>query len=346
MDARDILVIGASAGGIAALRRLFSEMRLVPTHTSAATVFVVQHMSAGVKSILPDLLTRSGWLPAFHPEDGEPVRPGWIHVAPPDRHLLVKNGHALVRRGALENRTRPAIDPLFRSAAVEYGPRVVGLILSGTQDDGTAGLLAVKRCGGVTLVQDPDDAEWPDMPRNALAHVPVDHCVPLSGMPTLLTRLMAEPSGPPVPIPADIVREAAIPEKEFDTTPEDTDAVGQPSTLVCPECGGSLSEVGDGPLLRYRCKVGHAFSPETLAAAQREAIERALWIALRTHEDRVALFQRLAGNARKHGHERAAKTWVTSAGEAQKSVDLLKRVLMRNVGAGAGEQDATLTADD
>ncbi len=340
MSGRDILVIGASAGGITALRRLFADMPA----SAKPTVFVVQHMSAGVKSVLPELLARCGWLPAFHPRDGEPVRPGCIHIALPDRHLLVKNGRTLVRRGALENRTRPAIDPLFRSAAVEYGPRVIGVILTGTLDDGTAGLLAVKRCGGVAVVQDPDDAEWPDMPRNALAHVPVDHCVPLAGMPALLARLIAEPHGPPVPIPDDIVVEASIPEKEFNTLPEDTDVVGRPSTLVCPDCGGALSEVGDGPLLRYRCKVGHAYSPETLAAAQRESIERALWVALRAHEDRVVLFRRLAGNARKHGHERAAASWTSSADEAQKNVDLLKAVLAGHSGGNAS--DATLAGED
>lgn len=325
MDTRDILAIGASAGGVAALQRLFAAM----PRESVPTVFVVQHVTPSGRSVLPQLLTRAGWLPAFHSVDGEPVRPGWIHVAPPDHHLLVKNGRTLVRRGARENRTRPAIDPLFRSAAVAYGPRVVGVVLTGTLDDGAAGLRAVKRCGGVAVVQDPDDAEWPDMPRNALAHVAVDHCAPLDALPALLARLIDEPAGPAVPIPPDVALEACIPEKEFDIVPNDTDVLGPPSTLTCPECGGSLSEIHDGPLLRFRCKVGHAFSPDTLAEAHREAVERALWVALRTHEDRVILFQRMADKARERGYNRVAAGWTASVAEAQRSVALLRDVLER-----------------
>ncbi|WP_448188022.1 chemotaxis protein CheB [Azospirillum sp. sgz301742] len=333
MDKQHILVIGASAGGVTALRRLFAG---VPAGVSA-TVFVVQHVAASARSQLPQLLARAGWLPAFHPRDGEPVRPGWIHVAPPDRHLLVHDGMVLVRRGARENRTRPAIDPLFRSAAVAYGPRVIGVVLSGLLDDGAAGLRAVKRCGGVAVVQDPDDAEWPDMPRNALAHADVDHCVPLDVMPGLLARLLAEPAGPAVAIPEDIVAEAGIPEKEFDTVPDDTNAVGRPSTLSCPDCGGNLSEIADGTLLRYRCKVGHAYSPEALAEAHNDAVERALWVALRTHEDRVILFERLAENARERGHGRVAESWASSAQEARQSVDLLRGVLTGNAGTANGD---------
>ncbi len=329
LDKRDILVIGASAGGVTALRRLFAAMpQGVP-----AMAFVVQHMAAGGRSVLPQLLERAGWLPAFHPTDGEPVRVGWIHVAPPDHHLLVKDGRTLVRRGARENRTRPAIDPLFRSAAVAYGPRVVGVVLTGTLDDGTAGLLAVKRCGGTAVVQDPDDAEWPDMPRNALAHVAVDHCVPLAAMPALLARLVAEPPGPALGISPEMVVEASIPEKEFATVPEDSKSLGRPSTLSCPDCGGNLYELEDGPLLRYRCKVGHAFSPEALADAHQEAVERAMWVALRTHEDRVILFERMAANARQRGHARVAESWSASATEAQHSVDLLRGVLSRHAAA-------------
>ena len=329
MDMRDILVVGASAGGVSALQRLFAAM----PGESAPTVFVVQHITPSGRSVLPQLLTRAGWLPAFHPADGDPVRPGWVHVAPPDRHLLVRDGRTLVRRGARENRTRPAIDPLFRSAAVAYGPRVVGVVLTGTQDDGAAGLRAVKRCGGVAVVQDPDDAEWPDMPRNALAHAAVDHCVALDALPALLARLAAGPAGPAVPIPPEVALEAGIPEKELDLLPDDTAALGPPSTLSCPECGGNLSEIHDGPLLRFRCKVGHAYSPDTLADAHREAVERALWVALRTHEDRVILFQRLAERARERGHARVAAAWTASAAEAQRNVALLREVLERQAGA-------------
>lgn len=331
MENRDILAIGASAGGVGALQRLFAAM----PRTVSATVFVVQHI-ARTQSVLPALLTRAGWLPAFHPKDGEPVQPGRIHVAPPDHHLLVKDGRTLVRRGARENRCRPAIDPLFRSVAVAYGPRVVGTILTGTLDDGTAGLRAVKRCGGVSVVQDPADAEWPDMPRHALDHVPVDACAPLPGMPALLARLLSEPAGAAVPVPPDVLIEASIPEKEFGTLPEDTGAVGRPSALCCPECGGNLSEIEDGPLLRFRCKVGHAYSPGTLAESHREAVEHAIWVALRTHEDRVVMFRRLAEKARRHGHARTEASWSAAAREAEQTVSLLRDVLARQGSELAG----------
>ncbi|MGQ9371766.1 chemotaxis protein CheB [Azospirillum sp. ST 5-10] len=327
MKGHDILVVGASAGGVAALRTLFATM---PAGT-AATVFVVQHVAPEAMSVLPAILSRSGWLPAFHPRDGEPIRPNHVHVAPPDHHLLVKRDRVLVRRGPKENRTRPAIDPLFRSAAVAFGPRVVGVVLTGLLDDGTAGLHAIKRCGGSTVVQDPADAEWPGMPRNALAHVAVDHCAALADLPDILCRLIHEPPGPPVPVPADIVREAEVAEKEFTTMSDDTQTLGRPTTLSCPDCGGGLSEIADGPLLRFRCQVGHAFSAEALTAAQREEVERALWVALRTHEDRVNLYERLAEHARSAGRTRVATKWDEHRHDARTTVELLRSVLSRVV---------------
>lgn len=336
MDKRDILAIGSSAGGITALRRLFAAM----PRDVMATVFVVQHIGA-THSVLPVLLSRAGWLPAFHPEDGEPVREGWIHVAPPDHHLLVKDGSALVRRGARENRCRPSIDPLFRSVAVAYGVRVVGLILTGTLDDGTAGLRAVKRCGGLAMVQDPADAEWPDMPRNAMRHTSVDACAPLSDLPALLARRLTEPSGPPVPVPDDIAMEARVPENEFDAVPELTASVGKPSTLSCPDCGGNLVEIEDGPMLRFRCKVGHAYGPATLAESHRESIEQAIWVALRTHEDRAIMFRRLAERARKQGHAAVEANWTRSAQEAERTVAMLKEVLSKQ-----GQELAGSLADE
>ncbi|MCW2239996.1 chemotaxis protein CheB [Azospirillum canadense] len=323
METRNILALGASAGGVTALQRLFSAM---PADTTA-TVFVVQHIAPTRNSVLPRLLEKAGWLPAFHPQDGEEVREGWIHVAPPDHHLLVRDGRLLVRRGAKENRTRPAIDPLFRSLAVEYGPRVIGAILSGTLDDGAAGLLAVKRRGGIAIVQDPTSAEWPDMPRNAREHVAVDHCVTLEEMAPLLTRLLGTPAPPAPAVPEEMAVEAQIPEKEFNTVPADSDRIGTPSVFSCPDCGGNLYEVEDGSLLRYRCKVGHAYSPQALASANHDLLERALWVALRAHEDRMILFKRMAEKARKGGHDLVAERWSVAAAEVQRSITLLRDVL-------------------
>lgn len=323
MDKHDIIAIGASAGGLSALTRLFAGM---PAGTSA-TVFVVMHISASATSLLPRLLERANWLPAFHPVDGEPLRPGHIHVAPPDHHLLVRDGNVLIRRGPRENRTRPAIDPLFRSVAVAFGTRTVGVVLSGMLDDGTSGLRAIHRCGGLCVVQDPEDAEWPGMPSSAIARNAVDHVVGIDAMSVLLAQLTATQAPKRPPVPADIEIEARIAEKELATMSEDTQAVGKPTTLSCPECGGGLSEISDGAVLRFRCQVGHAYSPDTMAEAQAEAMETALWVALRTHEDRVQLFTRLADHARTRGHERVAVSWDERLTEARTNADILRRVL-------------------
>ncbi|WP_158046765.1 chemotaxis protein CheB [Skermanella pratensis] len=331
---RDIVVIAASAGGVSALQTLCAGL---PDDLGAA-IFIVQHVSPSARSMLPAILGRTSSLPVLHPADGEAIRPGHIYVAPPDRHLLVKRGHMLVRKGPKENRTRPAADPLFRSAAVAYGSRVVGLVLTGTLDDGTAGLLAVKRCGGIAAVQDPDDAAWPDMPRHAMQKVAVDYRLPLDRLADLVTRLTLEPAGPQPPIPADIELEAHIAEQEMISMTEETSnnsMSGRPALITCPDCGGAMMEVRDGPLLRFRCHIGHAYSPATLAEAQGEAFEQALGMALRTHHERVRLFERMAENAMAHGHHNAAAKWTAAAGEAQSHADLLRAVLSNQSPAAA-----------
>ena len=325
MDNRDIIVIGASAGGLGALTRLFGGM----PRECAPTVFVVVHIAPTAKSALPQLLDRIGWLPAFHPTDEEPIRPGHIHVAPPDHHLLVHRDRVLIRRGPRENRTRPAADPLFRSAAVAFGSRVVGIVLSGTLDDGTSGLRAIRRCGGIGIAQDPEEAEWSGMPRSAVERGEVDHVLPLDGMPALLVRLAAESASPSPPVPLDIATEARIAEQEFTTMSDDTRAVGRPTTLSCPECGGGLSEIQDGPVLRFRCQVGHAYSPDSMEEAQTETMEKALWVALRTHEERVELFRRLAAHARERGQSQIAANWDQQMQEARQNAELLRSVLSK-----------------
>lgn len=325
MEKRDIIAIGASAGGLSALTRLFGAM----PKDCAPTVFVVLHITPNAHSVLPLLLNRIGWLPAFHPVDGEPIRPGHVHVAPPDHHLLIHRDRVLIRRGPRENRTRPAVDPLFRSAGVAFGSRVVGVVLSGTLDDGASGLRAVRRCGGIGVVQDPNDAEWPGMPQSAVDRGEADHVLPLDRMADFLARLTTEPAPASPPVPFDVATEAKIAEQEFTTVSDDTQTVGKPTTLSCPECGGGLSEIHDGPVLRFRCQVGHAYSPETMEAAQAESIEKALWVALRTHEDRVELFRRLADHARERGQNRLASTWDKQMQEARKNAELLRTVLSK-----------------
>jgi two-component system chemotaxis response regulator CheB len=226
---------------------------------------------------------------------------------------LLREGQVLLRRGPQENRTRPAIDPLFRSAAVAFGPRVVGVVLTGLLDDGAAGLVAIKRCGGVTVVQDPDEAEWPEMPRHAIERNRVDHIVRLSEMPALLNRLCREEAGPRVQVPSAMDIEARIAAHEFE--PGQTPALGQPSRLSCPQCGGVLNEVPDEGTIRFRCQTGHAFTSDGLIVAQTDELERALERAVRTHRDRVTLCRRMEEHAQ--ALPLTAARWHAAAEEAE-----------------------------
>jgi two-component system chemotaxis response regulator CheB len=334
-DRQDIFVIAASAGGVTALQTLCKGL---PGDLDAS-IFIVQHISPASRSMLPDILGRATPLSVTSPREGEEIRTGRIYVAPPDHHMLVKRGHVLIRKGPKENRTRPAADPLFRSAAVAYGPRVVGMVLTGTLDDGTAGLLAVKRCGGVAVVQNPDDAAWPDMPRHAMRKVTVDFCLPLAALSNLVARLSREPAGPRVPIPQEIELEAHIAEQEMIAMIEENSGnslSGKPSMLTCPDCGGALMEVEDGPLLRFRCHVGHAYSPATLVEAQGEAFEQALWMALRTHNERIKLFARMKESAESQGKPRTAAKWSKAMNKAQGHVDLLRTILTTHPPSNGG----------
>jgi two-component system chemotaxis response regulator CheB len=310
VDRRDIVVIGGSAGGVEALMQICAGL---PGDLPAA-LFVVQHISPTSRSVLPDLLSKSGPLPARHPVDGEPIRSGTIVVAPPDFHLLLRDGHVLLRRGPQENRTRPAIDPLFRSAAVAYGPRVVGVVLTGLLDDGAAGLQAIKRCGGTCVVQDPDDAQWPDMPRRALERENVDHVATIAEMPALLDRLSRLPAGPKLPVPRSLEIEGRIAALELG--PADVPTLGQPSALSCPVCGGVLNEVLEEGTARFRCQTGHAFTSEGLVVAQGEALERALESAARTHRDRLMLCRRMEEQAQARVQPLSAARWRVAAEEA------------------------------
>ena len=267
----DIVVIGASAGGVEALKEL---VRRLPADFPAS-IFIVVHIPPSPSSMLPDILARSGPLPAIHPEDGEKIRPGYIYVAPPDHHLTLEAGSIRVKRGPRENGYRPAIDPLFRTAARAYGRRVVGAVLTGALDCGTVGLMTVKARGGVAIVQDPKEAFCSDMPRNAIAHVQVDHILPLAEVPSLLVRLARE----------------QIPEIEAKPMEEKSE---RRSEITCPECQGSMKESEMGGLLRFRCHVGHSFSMDGLAAAQTESLEAALWASVRALEESEALTRRMA----------------------------------------------------
>ena len=285
----DIVVVGASAGGVPTLRRLLDDL---PADLPAA-LFVVLHTHADAPSQLHEILGRTGSLEAFAARDGMPIEPGRIHVAPNDHHLLVESGRMAVIRGPRENRHRPAIDPLFRSAAWAYGPRVVGVVLSGGLDDGTAGLWAVKSCGGTTVVQEPTEALYPEMPLNALMHNRIDHRLPIGEIGPLIARLAHErvaaaPSGPPASTIGD--------EIEFARLRGDLQAMTRLGTLTpftCPTCRGALWEMNEAGNLRYRCHTGHAFSQRTLILEQDTAMEEAIYMALRAVEEKAATLRRL-----------------------------------------------------
>ena len=322
MAGHDLVVIGGSAGGVEALKQVCSAL---PADFPAA-VCAVLHLSPSSRSFLPELLSRNSKLTARHPVDGEPITPGKIYVAPPDLHMLVRPGHVILRRGPHENRSRPAINPLFRSAAVSYRSRVIGVVLSGTLDDGAAGLVAVKLCGGICVVQDPADAMWPEMPRNALKHDHVDHTVPIAMLGKLLTRLVREPPPPMPPIPANLILEAKIAALET-FMPTEPGTLGRPTRLSCPQCGGVLNEVTEEGSTRFRCQVGHAFTEEALMAAQNDELERALESAMRIHRDRVSLFRRMQHHSEQQSMPHAAARWREGADESDHAATLISQAL-------------------
>jgi len=296
---RDVIAVGASAGGVEALRALVAGL---PSDYSGA-VLVVLHIPREAPSALPSILGRSGPLPAATARDGEALKPGRIYVAPNDHHLLLIDGHVRLTRGPAENGHRPAIDPLFRSVARAAGRRAVGVVLSGTRDDGAAGLVSITQRGGAAMVQDPSDALYPHMPRAALSLVSAEHVAPAAK----LGGLIAEITAMDLPnVPADVddaMLNAEVAMSELGSlTTEDLGL--PPAGYGCPACGGGLFEVSDDPVPRYRCRVGHAWSPESLLEEQAVALEGALWMALRALEEKSALSLRMAGVPHRHAATR------------------------------------------
>ena len=321
MARRDLICVGASAGGVPALASLVKEL---PGDLPAA-VLVVLHVAPHHPSVLPRILSSAGKLPAEHARNGEPLLSGRIYVALPDMHLMVDRGVVRVSRGAQENGHRPAIDTLFRTAAYAYGPRTIGMILTGALDDGVAGLLAIQQRGGLAMVQDPADAFCPDMPRHALEVVDADHVLPIHQLGALLSELVGVevPDAPPAPEP--LATEALI---DLDRLERGALAPpGQPSSLACPACGGVLNEVHDHRMLRFRCRVGHAYAPESLYGSQQLGVEAALWAALRALEEQVALSRRMAVRARDSRHAKSASRHEERAAAAEQQAELIRRAL-------------------
>lgn len=336
MPGQDIIVIGASMGGLEALQALLPGL----ADDTPAALFIVWHMAAESLGLLPDLLSRLSPLPIANAQDAEPIQPGHIYVAPPDHHLLIERGHVRLTRGPKENRFRPAVDPLFRTAASAYGPRVVGVVLSGALDDGTAGLWAIKDRGGLALVQDPMDAIQPSMPRSAIQHVAVDHIAPARALGPLLTDLARTPSthegAPPMSEHLHIETRIALEDNALD---QGVMQLGPLSPFTCPECHGTLLQITDGPVLRFRCHTGHAYSVQTLFAEVAESIEVSLWCAIRAIEERVLLLQQVANHVRETGDADGAEQLRARAREAEQQAQLVRLAVLRR-GARAATTDA------
>jgi len=262
--------------------------------TLPAAVLVVQHLAPDSSGEhLVARLAQHTSLRCQLATDGTPIELGHLYLAPPDRHLLVRDGHLLITKGPRENHYRPAADSLFRSAAVAYGARVIGVVLTGMLHDGTAGLEFIKRCGGLALVQDPADAEYPSMPESALRNVDVDDVLPLARMGARLEELVFQNVNEIPPIPEDLKLEAAIAERVVGTV-EQVQQLGQQVPLTCPDCGGSLWQIEHGRVLRYRCHTGHAFTADSLLKETQESLEESLWVALRMLEERKTLLTNMA----------------------------------------------------
>jgi two-component system chemotaxis response regulator CheB len=325
MTHRDVVVVGASAGGVEALREL---VRGLPLGLPAA-VLVVLHMPSGARSALATVLERPSTLPVRAAEEGMPLTPGTVTVAVPDRHLLVVPGDRLtLSLGPRENGHRPSIDALFRSAAQVAGPRVVGVVLSGALDDGSAGMVAIASRGGAGIVQDPADALYDSMPCHAAEAAPTAAVLPAARMGVLLGELTAEQladvRGPQV---TDQMR-TEIAMALFDG--ESLDGRGHPGVpvpLTCPDCHGPLFSLSDGVLHRFRCLVGHAWSAEGLAAQHSAAVEGALWMALRSLEEKAELARAMATRARAAGHELTGRSFAERADDAHQAAQLVRGLL-------------------
>ena len=327
MAGHDIIVIGGSAGGLEAMRAITSDL---PDDIPAA-VFVVIHGPASSPGLLPEIFNYRSALPAAHARDGEPIIPGRIYVAPPDHHLLLEPGRVRISRGPKENRFRPAVDPLFRSAALAYGPRVVGVILSGWLDDGAAGLWAVKQLGGVAIVQDPLEAIAPSMPTSAMQQTRVDHRLPAADIAPALARWAIEPAAVagPFPVPSGLEVEAriAMDDKALDQGVTD---IAEPSLYACPECHGVLMRVKGGGGLRYRCHTGHSYTADSLLAEMTEVIEGTLWAAVRSIQESTILMEHLASHAREAGRADIAARYVRKAAEARERAEAVRLTLMEH----------------
>jgi two-component system chemotaxis response regulator CheB len=336
LDVPFVIAIGASAGGVEAIAQV---VKTLPLDLLAA-VLVVVHFPAHGRSVLPKILNRLSALPAGHAADGAVILPGHIYIAPPDYHLVVKPGYLSLSHGPRENGHRPAIDTLFRSVAKAYGPRAIGVVLSGALDDGTVGLELIKTQDGIAIAQDPDEALFDSMPRSAINNVEVDYVLRIADMALILSKLVDRP----IPEKAMTPNDKTQSEKEADIVAEDKAALEQgeytdrSSAVTCPECGGVLWELQNDNLVRFRCHVGHAYSLDSLVSEQADMVEQALWCAVRALEEKAALARRMVSQARQQRHILTENQFQERAHEAEHNASLLRQVLFQSPQARETDQ--------
>jgi two-component system, chemotaxis family, protein-glutamate methylesterase/glutaminase len=325
MPLQHIVVIGTSAGGIETLRTLVAALPA----DFPAPVGVVMHTAPQAPGVLDDILNRAGTLRAVNASTGMRLKPGHLYVAPPDYHLLIEPGVLRITKGPRENRFRPAVDPLFRSAAQVYGPKAIGVVLTGNLDDGTAGLWAIKQLGGVAIAQDPADALFPAMPRSAIEHVRVDHVVTLAELAPLLVQLTEataeEQDAPPVPQQMEVEVNIA---KEHNPLDAGLENHAEPSSYACPECHGVLLQMKEGGRTRFRCHTGHAYSVASLIAAINEGMEDSLWNAIRALEEGGMLMHRMAEHLQGHHGDGETATLMERATEARRQSNEIRKLVV------------------
>ena len=314
MIKRDIVVIGASAGGVSALENL---VRALP-EDFPGSIFIVMHTPPFSPSKLPQILSRAGALEAVHPEDGDKMEAGKIYVARPDHHLLVDENGILVRKGPKENRFRPSIDALFRSAAYVFGARTIGVVLTGALDDGTSGLWTIKRLGGVAICQDPEEAAFPEMPKSVLKYVETDFSAPVSEMGAILTRLVSEPSKEKQRVSKLEMERLAL-EVQIATSDDAFEKgimeMGELAPFSCPSCHGALVRLTEDKRVRYRCHTGHSYTASALLAGITESVEETLWQAMRGLEETTMLLQHIGEHLMDAGDHTAADVFMKKANE-------------------------------
>jgi two-component system, chemotaxis family, protein-glutamate methylesterase/glutaminase len=327
MEKRNIIVIGASAGGFNAIKLL---MKGLPSNLEAS-IFIVWHMASNVTGILPKVINNEKTITAVHPEDNEKIAVGRVYVAPPDHHMIIDGTHIRLTRGPKENRFRPAVDPLFRSAAYHYGPRVIGVILSGALDDGSAGLWAIKQFGGLAVVQDPNDAEVSSMPENAMRAVAVDYKVSVADMAALLEKLVKEEVVNAKEETTEFERlkikteiKIAMEDKGLENNIID---LGTLTPYTCPECHGVLAQFQEGERIRFRCHTGHALSSDTLLTSISERLEENIWSAIRSMHETVMLLNHMGDHFAELNQPKLAAVYFKKAKEAETRIELLRQAV-------------------